>query len=98
MFFYENNGRSAAKHLSNGERSETVRDGMGLVRYFFKYPRACLIFSPTPAKAELCERKEGCGNAPLESRAGVRMIVALGYTHSIENVEIRTLRMCFTVP
>ena len=55
----QSNGQSAAKRLSNGERSETVRDGMGLG--LCDLPRAqvaCLIFSPTPAKAELQVRKE----------------------------------------
>ena len=47
------NGQSAAKRLSNGERSETVRDGMGAA-----HACACLTFSPTPAKAELQARKE----------------------------------------
>ena len=50
-----NNGQSAAKRLSNGERSETVRDGMGVPRHS---ACACLTFSPTPAKAELQARKE----------------------------------------
>ena len=51
------NGQSAAKRLSPGERSETVRDGMGASAFTCTCP--CLIFSPTPAKAELQERKEG---------------------------------------
>ena len=68
-----NNGQSAAKRLSNGERSETVRDGMGAC-----HTRACLTFSPTPAKAEPLVEEGSRGNALLESPEGVRSTVAPG--------------------
>ena len=70
-----NNGQSAAKRLSNGERSETVRDGMGSE---WQHKRACLTFSPTPAKAEPLVEEGSRGNALLESPEGVRIIVAPG--------------------
>ena len=47
---------------------------------FFKYPRACLIFSPTPAKAEPRVRKEGA-EMPLwrATREGANDSSALEY-------------------
>ena len=65
--FYENNGRSAAKHLSNGERSETVRDGMGTASQV----RASLFnIQSDPCESRAPREEEVRGNSPLESRGG----------------------------
>ena len=51
------------------DRSETVRVGVVVCRHSQNNVRShcCLIFSPTPAKAELGGGRRG-GNAALESR------------------------------
>jgi len=62
--FYENNGRSAAKHLSNGERSETVRDGMGLVSHFFKYPQGLFNIQSDPCESRAVREEGGLRKCP----------------------------------
>jgi len=71
----DNNGQSAAKRLSNGERSETVRDGMGV-----PHQQRVRLFNiqSDPCESRAAGEEGGRGNAPLESPAGVRSIVAPG--------------------
>ena len=60
------NGQSAAKRLSNGERSETVRDGMGRQCTFTRTGGLFNIQSD-PCESRAAGEEGGGGNAPLES-------------------------------
>ena len=67
------NGQSAAKRLSNGERSETVRDGMGAASSMRLFN-----IQSDPCESRAAGEEGGRGNAPLESPAEVRITVAPG--------------------
>ena len=60
-----------------GERSETVRDGMSQPVRLTRTARLFNIQSD-PCESRAAREEGGRGNAPLESRAGVRITVALG--------------------